>query len=69
MLRTQVAMSIDDATVANAISQHGSPDGEETCAGRRRRALPAPKAAEASVEQHSPIVRQALMPIAQMDRG
>lgn len=69
MLRPQVAMSIDDATVANAISQHGSPIGEKPALDAGDAPDQPRRQAEASVEQHSPIVRQALMPIAQMDRG
>ena len=70
VLGAQVAVSVDDAAAREcAAGQRVSPMGKKPALN----AVDPPDSPEGrprrGVEQHSPIVRQALAPIAQMDRG
>ena len=68
VLGAQVAVPIDDATLANALGQRPRLLGKEF-ALRAGNAPDEPRRQpEAGVEQHAPIVRQAFAPVAQMDR-
>jgi len=69
MLRAQVAVPIDDATLANALGQRPRLLGKEFGLRTGNAADEPRRQPEARVEQHAPIVRQAFAPVAQMDRG
>jgi len=68
VLGAQVAVSVDDSAVANALGQHLALMEEKPALDTGDPPDKPRKQAEAWIKQHPPIVRQALLPIAQMNR-
>ena len=69
MLGAQVAVSVDNAAVANARGERLSLLGQKSALNTSDPPDKPCRQAEARIKQHTQIIRQALVPIAQMDRG
>ena len=69
VLGAQVAVSVDNAAAANARGERLSLLGEKSALDTSNPPDKPCRQAKARIKQHPQIIRQALMPIALMDRG